>query len=144
MRRNLFVLTLAAGLSPVTVDAQQRAPLTTREIGEIVTLLSLEDNRRFDSVALGRMLRDRHPEVRRRAALSIGRIMDPGGRALLRTGRNDRDTAVAATVVFATAQLYDTSAIGWLDSLLMNRRTPVGVATEAARAFGLIRTPATR
>src|SRR5688572_31264453 len=145
MRRPLlFVLTLAAGMSPLALPAQQRARLTNREIGEITTLLILEDHRRFDSVALGRMLRDRHPEVRRRAALSIGRIMDPAGRALLRTARRDRDTAVAATVVFATAQLYDTAAIGWLDSLLMNPRTPVGVATEAARAFGLIRTPATR
>ncbi|HZI29846.1 MAG TPA: HEAT repeat domain-containing protein [Gemmatimonadaceae bacterium] len=139
-----LLVTLAAGLIPLALPAQQRAPLTNREISDITTLLRLEDNRRFDSVALLRMLRDRHPEVRRRAALSIGRIMDPAGRALLRTARRDRDTAVAATVVFATAQLYDSAAIDWLDSLLMNPRTPVGVAAEAARAFGLIRTPATR
>jgi cyclophilin family peptidyl-prolyl cis-trans isomerase/HEAT repeat protein len=144
MRQQLLVLTLAAGFCPVTLPAQQRAPLTNREISDITTLLRLEDNRRYDSLALGRMLRDRHPEVRRRAALAVGRIMDPAGRALLRMARRDRDTAVAATVVFATAQLYDSSAIGWLDSLLMNPRTPVGVATEAARAFGLIRTPVTR
>ena len=145
MRRTLLlVLTVAAGAGPLALPAQQRAPLTNREIGDITTLLILEDHRRFDSIALGRMLRDRHPEVRRRAALAVGRIMDPAGRALLRTVRRDRDTSVAATVVFATAQLYDSSAIGWLDSLLMNPRTPVGVATEAARAFGLIRTPATR
>src|SRR5687768_6474012 len=117
MRRPLLlVLTLAALVSPLALPAQQRAPLTNREIGDITTLLNLEDHRRFDSVALGRMLRDRHPEVRRRAALSIGRIMDPAGRALLRTARRDRDTAVAATVGFATAPLYDSSAIGWLDS----------------------------
>jgi len=144
MRRQLLVLTLAAGFSPVTLPAQQRAALTNREIGDLTTLLVLEDHRRFDSLALGRMLRDTHPEVRRRAALSIGRIMDPAGRALLRTARRDRDTAVAATVVFATAQLYDSAAIGWLDSLLTNPRTPVGAAIEAARAFGLIRTPVTR
>ncbi len=141
--RRLFV-TLAAGVIPMALPAQQRAPLTNREISDITTVLILEDHRRFDSVALGRMLRDRHPEVRRRAALSIGRIMEPAGRALLRTARRDRDTSVVATVVFSTAQLYDTSATGWLDSLLMNSRTPVGVATEAARALGLIRTPATR
>jgi peptidyl-prolyl cis-trans isomerase B (cyclophilin B) len=128
----------------MTLPAQQRAPLTNREIGDIATLLRLEDHRRFDSLALGRILRDRHPEVRRRAALAIGRIMDPAGRALLRGARRDRDTAVAATVVFATAQLYDSSAVGWLDSLLLNPRTPVGVATEAARAFGMIRTAETR
>ena len=143
MRRKLLVLTLVTGVGPLALPAQ-RAPLTNREISDITTLLILEDHRRFDSVALGRMLRDRHPEVRRRAALSIGRIMDPAGRALLRSARRDRDTAVAATVVFATAQLYDSSAIGWLDSLLMNPRTPVGVATEAARALGMIRTPAAR
>jgi hypothetical protein len=63
MRRQLLVLTLAASMSPLALPAQQRAPLTNREIGDITTLLSLEDHRRFDSVALGRMLRDRHPEV---------------------------------------------------------------------------------
>src|SRR5687768_6491747 len=144
MRRQLLVLTLVAAATPLALPAQQRAPLTNHEISDITTLLNLEDHRRFDSVALGRMIRDRHPEVRRRAALSIGRITEPAGRALLRTARRDRDTSAAATVVFATDQLYDTSAIGWLDSLLMNPRTPIGVATEAARAFGLIRTPATR
>jgi peptidyl-prolyl cis-trans isomerase B (cyclophilin B) len=144
MRRQLLVLTLVAGLRPVTLPAQQRAPITDREIADITTLLSLEDHRLFDSLALGRMLRDRHPEVRRRAAQAIGRIMDPAGRALLRTARRDRDTAAAATIVFATAQLYDSSATGWLDSLLMNPRTPSGVATEAARALGTIRTPAAR
>jgi hypothetical protein len=63
MRQQLLVLTLAAILSPLTLPAQQRAPLTNREIGDITALLILEDHRRFDSVALGRMLRDRHPEV---------------------------------------------------------------------------------
>jgi hypothetical protein len=59
--------------------------------------------------------------------------MDPGGRALLRGARRERDTAVPATVVCATAQLYDTAAIGWLDSLLMNPRTPVGVGRHARK-----------
>jgi hypothetical protein len=82
--------------------------------------------------------------VRRRAALSIGRIANADGRALLRAARGDRDTAVAATVVFATAQLYDTAAVAWLDSLLSSSATPPTVATEAARAFGLSRSTESR
>jgi cyclophilin family peptidyl-prolyl cis-trans isomerase len=46
--------------------------------------------------------------------------------------------------VFATAQLYDSAAVTWLDSLLSSPATPPTVATEAARAFGLIRTTESR
>jgi len=137
---------LLAALFPATATGQisSRPALSQSDIADIATLLLLEDNRRFDSTALARVLRAPHPELRRRAALSIGRIANPAGRALLRDARGDRDTAVAATVVFATAQLYDSAAVPWLDSLLTAPNTPPTVATEAARAFGLIRTPETR
>ena len=58
--------------------------------------------------------------------------------------RAESDTAVLATVVWATGQLVDTSAVPWLDSLLQSADTPLGVATEAAGAFGKIRTAANR
>lgn len=133
----------APGLTSAQAPAA-RLPLAPRDRIEIASLLSLEDRRQFNHATLTRATRSGHPEVRRRAALSLGRIADSAGRELLRNMRAETDTAVLAAVVFATAQLYDTTAVPWLDSLLSSPNTPPTVATEAGRAFGLIRTPDTR
>jgi HEAT repeat protein/cyclophilin family peptidyl-prolyl cis-trans isomerase len=120
--------------------AQQRPPLSPTDIADIVTLERIEDRRDFDATVLARVAASKHPEIRRRAALAIARLYDPRGGELLRGMRADADTVVLATVVWATGQLVDTSAIGWLDGLLSKSETPVGVATEVAGAFGKIRT----
>ena len=135
------VLSFAA---PLRAQDQNRLPLSAADIAEIVTLEKIEDRRDFDAVALQRIAAAKHPELRRRAALAIARLYDPRGRDLLRSMRTDADTAVLATVVWATGQLVDTSAVEWIDSLLRDEGTPVGVATEAAGAFGKIRTGDTR
>jgi HEAT repeat protein/cyclophilin family peptidyl-prolyl cis-trans isomerase len=135
------VLLLAATSRGV---AQSRPPLSAADIAEIVALEKIEDRRDFDATALGRIAAAKHPELRRRAALAIARLYDARGRELLRAMRAESDTAVLATVVWATGQLVDTSAVPWLDSLLQRADTPVGVATEAAGAFGKIRTANTR
>ena len=135
------VLALAA---PSRAQTQNRPALSAADIAEIVTLEKIEDRRDFDAAALQRIAAAKHPELRRRAALAIARLYDPRGRDLLRSMRTDADTAVLATVVWATGQLVDTSAVEWIDSLLREESTPVGVATEAAGAFGKIRTGDTR
>ncbi|MDA1082252.1 MAG: HEAT repeat domain-containing protein [Gemmatimonadetes bacterium] len=124
--------------------ASGRPSLSKSDVDEIINLEHIEDRRDFDARALQRIAKAQHPELRRRAALAIARLYDPRGRELLRSMRSDSDTAVLATVVWATGQLVDTSAVAWLDSLLGEERTPVGVATEAAGAFGKIRTSDTR
>ena len=124
--------------------AQSRPPLTAADITDIVTLERIEDHRDFDVAALRRIAASTHPELRRRAALAIARLYDFRGRALLAAMHAERDTAVLATVAWGTGQLVDTSAVVWLDSLLQNPATPVGVAVEAAGAFGKIRTTDTR
>ena len=123
---------------------QARPALSPSDIAEIITLEKLEDRRDFDAQALTRIAAAKHPELRRRAALAIARLYDPRGRSLLRAMRAESDTTVLATVVWATGQLVDTGAVQWLDSLLQRADTPVGVATEAAGAFGKIRTTETR
>lgn len=122
----------------------QKAPLAERDIADIATLLMLEDTRDFNSDVLRRILRSEHPELRRRAALSIARINDARGRALVRTAYPDRDTAVSATLVFAVGQMKDSAAVMWLDTLLKDPNTPVTVAFEGARSLGKIRTPNAR
>jgi cyclophilin family peptidyl-prolyl cis-trans isomerase/HEAT repeat protein len=122
----------------------QKAPLAERDIADIATLLMLEDTRDFNSDVLQRILRSEHPELRRRAALSIARINDARGRALVRAAYPDRDTAVSATLVFGVGQMKDSAAVMWLDTLLKEPNTPVTVAFEAARSLGKIRTPNAR
>jgi HEAT repeat protein/cyclophilin family peptidyl-prolyl cis-trans isomerase len=137
--------TLAIALFAVRpVAAQAKPALAAADIADIVTLEKIEDRRAFDDASLQRITASTHPELRRRAALAIARLYDARGRALLKAMRSEPDTSVLATVVWATGQLVDTSAVEWLDGLLQNEKTPISVATEAAGAFGKIRTTDTR
>ncbi len=136
----LVVLALAAA-GPF---AQARRPLSSTDIDDIATLLKLEDTRQFDAAALGRILKSAHPEVRRRAVVSVGRIVNEGGRILLLSMRDDGDVEVRASVAFASGQLKDPAAVVWLGEVLDNPGTPAVVAREAAQALGKIRTPDAR
>ena len=121
----------------------ERPKLSSADIDDIATLLRLEDTRQFDEAALGRILRSAHPEVRRRAVVSIGRIAKPQGSALLEAARSDSVFEVRASVAFAYGQLKDAASVSWLDGLLTNSEA-VPVSREAAQALGKIRTPEAR
>ncbi len=138
-----LLLMLASARESSAQAASRRPPLSGADIAEIIALESLEDRRDFDPVALQRIAAAAHPELRRRTALALGRLYDFRGRAILATMRNDADTIVLATVVWATGQLIDTSAIGWINGLLQSPATRPGITTESAGAFGKIRTPET-
>jgi len=130
----------SAGLGSSAVRAQARPRLAPADVDAIAALLKLEDTRRLDAAVLTPLLTATHPEVRRRAVQTIGRINDPAGKALLVSARGETDPEVLATVAFSTGQLRDAEAIGWLDSLLSaGEKSPV-VAREAARSLGKIRT----
>ncbi len=136
---------LASLASAQLVHAQARRPaLSPTDIDDISRLVMLEDHRDFDSTDLSRILASNHPEVRRRAALSIGRIADKRGYSLLRARPLDSDTAVAATEVFAAGQLKDSTTIAWFDSLLSTPRLAPTVLSEAATALGKIKTASAR
>jgi peptidyl-prolyl cis-trans isomerase B (cyclophilin B) len=124
--------------------AQARRPLAPRDIDDIARLVMLEDHRDFDTTDLSRLLTSAHPEVRRRAALAIGRIANKAGFLLLAAHPLDADTAVAATEVFAAGQLKDSTHVEWFDSLLNNPRTAPTVASEAATALGKVKNAAAR
>ena len=144
MRKILVGLVVCIGVLTVSVDAQRR-PLSRADIDAIATLLKLEDTRQYDEAALGQILKSAHPEVRRRAAISIGRIADPRGLALLDAARADRDLQVRASVVFATGQIHQPESVSWLGALLTAPATPPVVAKEAAQALGkMVRNEAAR
>jgi HEAT repeat protein/cyclophilin family peptidyl-prolyl cis-trans isomerase len=140
--RPLVLLIVLSGLA--AAQQPRRPKLDSTAVHDIATLLLLEDTRRFDSLELARRLDANHPEVRRRAMLAVARINDKRGVGLLRARPLDRDTALAATTVFAVGQLRDSLSVPWFDSLLSNSRTPPTVATEAAFALGKVRTAAAR
>jgi HEAT repeat protein/cyclophilin family peptidyl-prolyl cis-trans isomerase len=121
-----------------------RPPLAPADVDAIVTLVALEDTRRFDEATLSALIKSPHPEVRRRAVLAVGRIAKPEGRPLLIAARTDADPDVAATAAFATGQLKDADSIPWLSQILASPKTPAAVAKEAASALGKIRTPEAR
>jgi cyclophilin family peptidyl-prolyl cis-trans isomerase len=145
MRLNGFLFATAAMLFSARIaPAQARRPLSPSDIDDIARLVMLEDHREFDTTDLSRILNSKHPEVRRRAALAIGRIANKSGYALLRAKPLDADTAVAATEVFAASQLKDTNTVAWFDSLLNDPKLPPTVLSEAATALGKLKTARAR
>ena len=124
-----------------SVRAAQRPPLSEADILDLAQILKLEDTRQFDEPVLTRVLASKHPEVKRRAVVAVGRIVNPGGSALLMPLRQDPSADIVATVAFAYGQLKDGTAVGWLGQLLSTSTTPSPVSFEAARALGKIRTP---
>ena len=102
MRTTLTLLaTLTAASSLAGAQPAPRRPLGARDVDDIARLVMLEDRRTLDTATIGALLGAEHPEVRRRAAIAVGRIADRRGLALLRARPLDADTAVAASTVFA-------------------------------------------
>ena len=110
--RPLLLVLLWIGVQLPGAAAPQTAarprPLAASDIDAIAQLLKIEDTRQFDALALGRILKSTHPEVRRRAVQTIARV--PGAEAgdLLTPMRTDADPEVVATVAFAYGQIKDT------------------------------------
>jgi len=158
MKRAILPLALVVLAAPsLFSQAPRRPPLAPADIDAITKLVMLEDTRTFDQEGLAGLLKSSHPEVRRRAALAIGRIGYPRKRAtdaqnavtaqartLLASARGDADVEVAGTVVFSTGQLKDNDAVPWLGELLSAPGTPAAVAREAACSLGKIRSPEAR
>ena len=74
---------------PALSQKGQRRPLAAADVDAITQLVMLEDTRQFDEAVLAKLLTSAHPEVRRRAVVAIGRIVNPAGKALLASARKD-------------------------------------------------------
>jgi HEAT repeat protein/cyclophilin family peptidyl-prolyl cis-trans isomerase len=138
------LIVVIAEMSWLSSQTPARRPLSQADVDAITTLVRLEDTRTLDEAALARLLKAAHPEVRRRAAMAVGRINKPGGGALLIDALRDPNAEVIGAVVFATGQLKDAAAVPWLDGVLSSSRMPATVRREAARSLGKIRTPDAR
>src|ERR1041385_6612224 len=117
----IALIVVIAETSWLSSQDAARRPLAKPDVDAITTLLRLEDTRTLDDAAraaLARLRKAAHPEVRRRAAMAVGRINKPEGRPLLVAVRADADAEVAGAVVFATGQLKDADAVSWLAGVL--------------------------
>jgi cyclophilin family peptidyl-prolyl cis-trans isomerase/HEAT repeat protein len=83
-------------------------------------VLQAEDTRQYNSAALTAAARHAEPQVRRVAALAIGRIGDPAGATLLLELLQDPDSSVQREAAFAAGLLGDTAAIPQLRDLVVN------------------------
>ena len=115
----MFVV--ASSTSAVAQTAPRR-PLTVADIDGIAQLVMLEDTRQFDETVLTTLLASAHPEVRRRAVIAVGRIVEPGRAGACSCPRaRMTDVEIVATVAFATGQLKDPDAVPWLSELLIGQ-----------------------
>lgn len=134
---------LALGTGPVTAG-QSRPALTSSDVNAIAELVQLEDTRRFEEPTLTRLLRASTVEVRRRAVVTVGRVVNERGLALLEPLKADRDPDVVATVAFAMGQLKNPAAVTWLTETLGAWKANAAASFESARALGKIRSPEAR
>ena len=125
-------------------ESTGRQPLGSDHIDAIAQLLRLEDTRTFDEPLLTRSLASGHPEVRRRAVITVGRVLNERGLAVLEPVKADANPTIVATVAFAMGQLRDPSAVPWLAERMQEYRVDAEAAFEAARALGKIRSPEAR
>jgi len=145
MVRVTLVLGVVMALGAGHVSAQQgRLALGDAEVTAIAELLTLEDTRRFDAPTLTRLVRSSHPEVRRRAAVTVGRVVNDGGLAILEPLKTDADPEIVATAAFAMGQLRNPAAVEWLTTTMRAWGVNPSAAFEAARALGKVRVPEAR
>jgi cyclophilin family peptidyl-prolyl cis-trans isomerase len=107
-------LTIATVLAVIAPQSRGPRPLLLSDLDDITVLVRLEDTRRADEAALARILQSAHPEVRRRAAVAVGRIADQKLGPLLRAlAQFDDDAsfgAVAAEIENADCWLAVSAA----------------------------------
>lgn len=145
MVRATLVLSAVLALGCAHLPSQQAGPpLASAEVMAIAELLKLEDSRRFDGPTLTRLVTSPHPEVRRRAAVTVGRVVNDAGLAILEPLKTDADPENVATAAFVMGQLKNPAAVEWLTTTMHAWGVNTSAAFEAARALGKIRSPEAR
>jgi HEAT repeat protein/cyclophilin family peptidyl-prolyl cis-trans isomerase len=149
MIRIVLVLSALVAFGCGHLPAQQArpplaSPLGSAEVTAIAELLKIEDSRQFDEATLTRHLGSSHPEVRRRAVVTVGRVVNLRGPALLEPLKTDKDPEIVATVAFSLGQFKDPAGVPWLTETMYAWATNPGAAVEAARSLGKVRSPEAR
>lgn len=134
------VLTRCASAPPPTRPTggptRAPAPAFSSPAEAEAALVELEDRRAFDEALLATAAAASDASTRARAALSIGRISDDRGAALLRKLLTDGAVEVRAAAAFACQAIGDATLTPDLIPLLGDR--DAGAAAAAARAIGFL------
>lgn len=146
----LAVIAAACARAPLRSAPERPAPepviLSDAEVSAIAEVLYFEDRREFDSTRLAALSEFASAEVRRRAALALGRIGDRRATALLLQALDDPDPSVWADAAFALGELGDTAADvarALARRTLVGQDTPavyIAAAVEATHALGKLGT----
>src|SRR5206468_10677954 len=105
-------------------------------VGQLARLLAASDARVFDAAALRDGVASPNRDVRRQAALAVGRIGDPQGVDLLVPLLTDTVDAVQAAAAFALGILKDPRGVDPLMTLVRSgagKLAPAEAATAIAR-----------
>jgi cyclophilin family peptidyl-prolyl cis-trans isomerase/HEAT repeat protein len=129
-------LVLADGAAS-SVAARRESRSAPSRIETLGRILELEDRRSTGQGELERLLRDRDPGIRRRAALAAGRIGDPALAPALVALMNDQEVEVRRMAAFALGLLGDRAAGDRLLAALSDSDSRVrGRAAEALSRIG--------
>jgi cyclophilin family peptidyl-prolyl cis-trans isomerase/HEAT repeat protein len=111
------------------------AQAADRNVELLAALLAAEDARRYDAPLLRRGTTSPDTLVRRRAALTAGRVGDRRAGPILAALFFDRDPAVAATAAFAAGLLADSALAAPLIARLQRRPLDSATAVETVTAL---------
>lgn len=95
----------------------------------VASLLAAEDSRNFDEVVLRGAINQPDSTIRSAAAMSIGRLKDPRGLALLGRLLLDPDSLTQVSAIFAVGILGDSTG---LNLLLDRAQSPTRLSSPAA------------
>lgn len=133
-RLRIFSLSVLLLFSVQVVQAQKKTVIPP---AIQIQILKAEDERRFDD-ALKKLLSDKNPEVRKRAALAAGRIGDEKAvEPLINLLKNEKDAEVRAMAVFALGETESAKTADFLTEVLLNEESAT-VRANAIEALGKI------
>lgn len=136
MLSRILLLAIIGSAAPILAPLVAQDPA---EVEALAPLLMAEDRRAFDAPTLSDAVNHSDPLVRRTAAMTIGRIRDLRGTALLLPLLSDRDMTVVTAAFFGLGLMRDTSAVGAIAARLRAADSlSAGAAGEAATALARI------
>lgn len=134
---------VAAGLAALLAGAAPLGAQSAAVVEALAPLLQAQDSRQYVAGALEAGTLSAEPMVRRVAALSLGRIGDLRGTALLVPMLQDQDSTVHPAAAFALGLLRDTAAVTALSDRLTSMPPPtLETAREIVSALAKIGGPA--
>lgn len=133
LNKIIAIAFVALALSSVTYAQKRSVSPST-----LLAITKAEDERRWDA-DLQKLLSNPNPEIRKRAALAVGRIGDEDSvSALTNLLDKDTDAAVRAMAAFALGEVESETSANALIAVLKNTSGSVEIRARAVEALGKI------